>query len=95
MMLVERAEMLIKEGSENQFWAAMRTSGLSILKNAPGVNMVKLGQGVENPSKFMLLVEWESIDAHTAFTKMPIFAEFRALLAPYTVGGAMEHFTME
>jgi hypothetical protein len=36
--------------------------------------------GVENSDKFILLIEWADMEAHTAFTKLPAFAEFRALL---------------
>ena len=53
------------------------------------------GRGVESPDKFMLLIEWQTMDAHVAFTRDPSFTEFRAILAPFTKGGSMEHFTME
>lgn len=93
-MLVERAEMLIKEGLEKDFAAAMADRGIPLLTGLKGVKSVSLGRGVENPDKFMLLVEWETMDAHIAFTKDPKFTEFRALLSPFTRGGSMEHFNM-
>ena len=93
-MLVERAEMLIKEGSEEDFATVMADRGTPLLAGLEGVKSVKLGRGVENPDKFMLLVEWETMDAHIAFTKNPKFTEFRALLSPFTRGGSMEHFNM-
>jgi heme-degrading monooxygenase HmoA len=94
-MLLERSELMIREGAEDGFWAIMRERGLAMLAGVPGVLKVAMGQGVENPQKFLLTVEWESMDAHTAFTKMPVFNEFRALFGPYSVGGAMEHFMMD
>jgi heme-degrading monooxygenase HmoA len=93
-MLVERAELLIKEGSEDAFAAAMANRGVALLSGLDGASSVRLGRGVENPSKFMLLITWETMDAHVAFTKDPLFLEFRELIGPFSAGGAMEHFQM-
>ena len=93
-MLLERAELQIREGMEHEFSAAMKSSGLALLASVPGVKSVQLGRGVENPQKFMLLVEWDTMDAHTAFKSSPTMAEFRSLLKPFSTGGAMEHFNM-
>jgi heme-degrading monooxygenase HmoA len=91
-MLVERSELLIKPGSENEFAAAMRERGIPLLNAVPGVKSVKMGRGVENPDKFILLVEWESMDAHTAFKTAPSNPALRQVISPYSRGGAMEHF---
>jgi heme-degrading monooxygenase HmoA len=93
-MLVERAELLIKEGSEEEFAKRMDDTGLDLLSGLDGVKAVSFGRGVENPGKFLLLIEWQSMDAHIAFKKDPRYAQFRALLAPFAVGGSMEHFDM-
>lgn len=94
-MLVERSYLLIKDGLEDDFAAVMAEKAIPLLKGLDGANAVSFGRGVESPDKFMLLIEWQTMDSHIAFTKDPSFAEFRALLAPYTKGGSMEHFTME
>jgi heme-degrading monooxygenase HmoA len=94
-MLVERSYLLIKDGLEDDFAAVMADKAIPLLKGLDGANAVSFGRGVESPDKFMLLIEWQTMDAHTAFTKDPSFAEFRALLAPFTMGGSMEHFAME
>jgi heme-degrading monooxygenase HmoA len=93
-MLLERAELLIKEGSQKDFAAAMNERGIALLASVPGVKSVSLGRGVENPDKFMLLVEWESMEAHTAFAKTPMLTAFRAMISPFSKGGSMEHFEM-
>lgn len=93
-MLVERSELLIKEGAEEEFAAQMAATGLDLLAGLNGVKWVSLGRGVENPGKFMLLIEWETMDAHTAFKTDARYGQFRALLAPFTRGGTMEHFNM-
>jgi heme-degrading monooxygenase HmoA len=91
-MLVERSELLIKPGSENAFDAAMRKQGIPLLEAIPGVVSVKMGRGVENPDKFILLVEWQSMDAHTEFRTAPSNAALRQVISPFSRGGAMEHF---
>jgi heme-degrading monooxygenase HmoA len=93
-MLLERAEILIREGQEEGFSSAMRAGGLQMLASVAGVISVSMGRGVENPGKFMLLVEWESLDAHAAFNKAPVCGEFRALIGRFSKGGSMEHFRM-
>lgn len=93
-MLLERSELTITKGLEEEFAAAMAERGTPLLAALPGVESVSLGRGVENPQKFLLLIEWETMDAHTAFTKAPTFPAFLEIIRPYSQGGAMEHFVM-
>jgi heme-degrading monooxygenase HmoA len=93
-MLLERAEILVREGMEKDFAAAMKERGIALLASTQGVESVNLGRGVESPDKFMLLVEWESMEAHIAFTKGPSFTIFREVIGPFSRGGSMEHFDM-
>ena len=93
-MLLERAEILINEGREQGFSTAMRDRGIQMLASVPGVMSVNFGQGVENPGKFMLLVEWESMDAHRAYNTTCVCGEVRALIGGFSKGGSMEHFKM-
>jgi quinol monooxygenase YgiN len=93
-MLLERSELLIKEGQEEAFFAAMKDAGLGMLASVPGVVSVSVGRGVENPGKFMLLVEWKNMDAHLAYNKTPVSGAIRALIRPFSKGGSMEHFEM-
>lgn len=94
-MLLERSELSIKKGLEEDFTTMMNAQGISLLSGLPGVESVSMGRGVENPDKFLLLIEWATMEDHTAFTKAPSFPEFLALLRPYSQGGAMEHFIMQ
>lgn len=91
-MLLERAEIQVKSGLEEDFAGVMAARGLPLLTGVPGVRWAKFGRGVENPGKFIFLVEWDSLDAHAAFNKSPVHPEFLQLFAPYAEGGAMEHF---
>jgi heme-degrading monooxygenase HmoA len=93
-MLMERSEITAREGMEQEFFASMTAKGVPLLANVPGVRWVQFGRGVEHPQKFMLLVVWETMDAHTAFTRTPARTELGALIRPFSTGGAMEHFEM-
>jgi quinol monooxygenase YgiN len=51
-------------------------------------------QGVESPSRFVLLVEWDSVEAHERFRASEAFAGWRGPIAPHFAGPpAVEHFT--
>lgn len=91
-MLLERSEIQVKAGLEDEFASVMEERGLPLLTAVPGVKRAKIGRGVENPSKFIFLVEWETLDAHEAFNKSAVHPEFLQLFAPYAEAGAMEHF---
>lgn len=93
-MLLERSEISVKAGTEDGFLQAMNDRGLPILRDFPGVIEARLGRGVENPGKFIFLVQWESLEDHAAFNKAEVHTEFLQLFGPYAEGGAMEHFRM-
>lgn len=92
-MILERAEFPVKEGQEAAFAEMMTHHGCALLVGAEGCHSVRVGRGVENPSKFILLLEWDSVDHHIALTKTAAFDEFKALAGPFFAGPSnMEHF---
>jgi quinol monooxygenase YgiN len=92
-MFVERAEIPVAAGKEEAFAAAMASTGTALLAGAKGCSSARLGRGVENPGKFILLLEWDSVESHVAFTATPEFDQFKALAGPYFAGApSMEHF---
>jgi heme-degrading monooxygenase HmoA len=91
-MVVEKAQLFIKPGQEKDFEQAMQR-GREVLAGLAGCQSVSLARGVENPASYLLLIEWDSVDAHVDATKTEPFAEFRALAGPHFDGpAAMEHF---
>lgn len=91
-MILERAEISVKEGTENAFAAAMKERGTALLISAAGCHSVKVGRGVESPGKFIFVLEWDSVDAHTTFTKTPSYASLLDLIGPFVAGVDMQHF---
>lgn len=91
--ITECVQLPIKTGEEANFEAAMRR-GTEILRAAEGCLAVSLQRGIENPSKYLLQLQWTSVDAHTAFTGTPAFQTFRELVGSfYAERPTMEHFS--
>jgi heme-degrading monooxygenase HmoA len=91
-MILERAEIPVKSGMELSFVRAM-SEGRRILAAAPGCHAVKVARGVERPGQFILLLEWDSVDAHRAFTKTEEFGRFKQLVGEFVSGpSSVEHF---
>jgi len=57
----------------------MLDRGLPLLTAVPGVKWAKIGRGVESPAKFLILAEWDSLEAHKAFNQSPQSPEFGQL----------------
>ncbi len=92
-MFIERAEIPVKPGMEKEFVVAMQGRAGGILRAAAGCSSVTVGRGVESPGTFILLLEWDAVESHTALTKTPAFDEFVALVGSMFAGvPKMEHF---
>jgi heme-degrading monooxygenase HmoA len=91
-MIVERVELPVKAGQEQEFLKAL-AEGNKIIAAAKGCQSVTGGMGVENPSKAIMLIGWDTVDAHTAFTQTPEFGKLVELIAGFFDGEpAVEHF---
>jgi quinol monooxygenase YgiN len=66
----------------------------TVIGAAPGCRWVELHRGVERPETYLLLVEWDSVDAHDAFRSSASFPQWRAPIQPFFAAPPqMEHFT--
>ncbi|MFL6129142.1 MAG: antibiotic biosynthesis monooxygenase family protein [Mycobacteriales bacterium] len=82
-MVVEVAVFEIKPGEEDAFVAAYHRVR-SEVTGTPGCLSVRMTRGIESPGRFVLLVEWESLDAHlVGFRGTERFTRWRAGLGPY------------
>jgi heme-degrading monooxygenase HmoA len=93
-MVLEVALIDVRPGSEQAF-AASYAVGRQILAATDGCRSVRMTQGVESPTRFVLLVEWDSVEAHeNNFRQTERFAEWRALIGPHFANPPqVEHFT--
>jgi quinol monooxygenase YgiN len=90
--VVELARFDVKPGAEDAFVAAYLGVRAEVA-TTPGCRSVRMTRGIESPSSFVLLVEWDSIDAHLeTFRGSERFTRWRAALGPYFAGTpAVEH----
>ena len=81
-------EIAVFQTQEGQAEAFIEAYGgvANILDEAEGSKGASLHRGVEDPDSFTLIVEWDSVDAHTALTEKPHFESFGEALGPYLAG---------
>ena len=93
-MVLEVALIDITPGQEAAFASAYRQAHI-ILAGTPGCRSIRMTQGIESPSRFVLLVEWDSVDAHQDNFRATVrFAQWRGLIGPYFAAPPLvEHFT--
>ena len=63
-MVLEIADIAVLPGTEEEFADAVR-EGIRYVSDTPGFRSARLTRGVETPSRFVLLIEWDSLEAHT------------------------------
>lgn len=92
-MVLEVALIDVTPGQEADFATAYRTAR-PILAGTPGVRSVRMTRGIESPSRFVLLVEWDSVAAHEEnFRGTERFRQWRGLIGPYfATPPLVEHF---
>lgn len=79
-MIVEHAPLSVIPGQEAAFEAAFAEAKL-IISSVPGFRSLRLARGVETPSTYLLLVEWDTLADHTeGFRGSPQYLRWRELL---------------
>jgi heme-degrading monooxygenase HmoA len=93
-MVLEVALIDVRPGEEDAFAGAYREAR-ETLAGTPGCRGVRMTQGIESPSRFVLLVEWDSVEAHLEnFRATQRFTTWRSLIGPhFAQPPVVEHFT--
>ena len=93
-MVLEVALIDITPGQEEAFAKAYGTVR-HVLAGTLGCRSVRMTRGVESPSRFVLLVEWDSVAAHLEnFRDSERFGQWRAAIGPHFAAPPhVEHFT--
>jgi quinol monooxygenase YgiN len=93
-MLTERVEFVVAEGREQEFLDYL-DSYRAMFGGIAGCLSYRFGRGVEDPSRTLLLVEWESMAAHEAARAPDSFKKFGQGIGPFLAGApTMVHFDM-
>ena len=92
-VIVEHGVLAIRPGSEAEFEAAF-AQARPLIATQPGFLGISMSRSVESPNLYLLLVQWETVAAHTeGFRKSPQFQQWRALLHTfYESPPVIEHF---
>ncbi len=92
-MVLEVAQFDVQPGTETAFEAGYR-SVVSVLRESAGLLSLRMTHGVETPTRFVLLAEWESLEAHQAFRDSDRFTVWRSGIGPHLAQPPqVEHFT--
>ena len=81
-MVTEIAVLEITPGSEDAFADAYRQVRHEVT-GTPGFRSMRMTRGIESPSRFVLLVEWDSVEAHGTFRASDGFGRWRAGIGPH------------
>ena len=91
-MVLEVAIIDVTDGVQQQFAAAYEQAR-HLVAVTPGCRSMRLTQGVETPTRFVLLVEWDRIESHEDFRSSERFGQWRGLIGPHFDGPPhVEHF---
>ena len=66
-----------------------------VIASTPGCHSVRMTHGIESPSRFVLMVEWDSVEVHEAsFRETERFTTWRAAIGPFFASPPqVEHYT--
>ena len=92
-MILEAVMLQVRPGSETEFEAAFRQAGQYIAAT-PGYKRHELQRCLEVGGKYLLLVTWETLEAHTiSFRGSAQYQEWKKLLHHfYDPFPVVEHF---
>ena len=92
-MILEVAPLNVRAGQAKEFEAAFREAS-QILVTAPGYISHELLKCLETSNRYLLLVQWESLEAHTGgFRQSADYQEWKRLLHHfYDPFPTVEHF---
>jgi heme-degrading monooxygenase HmoA len=92
-VILEAAILDVKRGEEAAFETAM-AKARPLIAATPGFQNMSVRRCIETPNRYLLLVEWDSVEAHTiGFRQSERYAQWRALLHHfYDPFPAVEHY---
>lgn len=95
-MILEVADIRIKPDANTAFEAAIHESMRKYVGPSAGFQSYELRQSVEEPTRYLLLVQWETVEAHTEnFRKSDNFLKHRELIGPHFASPPeVQHFEM-
>jgi heme-degrading monooxygenase HmoA len=94
-MILEAATLSIAPERKREFEAAF-VEARKIIAAMPGFISLQLQRGIETDGRYLLLVQWRSVEDHTiGFRQSPQFLRWRELIGPHFASPpAVEHYDL-
>jgi quinol monooxygenase YgiN len=91
-MVLEIAQIEVKPGHEAAFEHGV-SEAAPLFRRAKGCRSMALHRSVEQPTRYRLMVQWETLENHTVdFRESPDFQAWRALVSDhFAAPPAVEH----
>jgi heme-degrading monooxygenase HmoA len=92
-MILEVARLTAQVGQERAFEEAMAKAA-PVIAGSPGYLGHELRRCVEAPGRYLLLVQWETLEAHTVgFRQSPAFTKWREIIGGFFAAApVVEHY---
>jgi len=83
-VITEIAVVDIVVGQEKDFESALSVAVSTVLPQAKGFLSFHLHRGIESPSTYTFLIEWNTLEDHTiGFRESDLFLQWRALIGKH------------
>jgi heme-degrading monooxygenase HmoA len=92
-MIVELAILRARPGTADQMRTGLQAAR-AVIARAEGYRGSTFHQGIEDPQRFVLRIEWDTVEAHTeGFRGGPLFPEWRSHWGEYLDGAPdVQHY---
>jgi len=93
-MILEIVDFTIRPGTQAEFGVAVERGVQATIAKALGYRRHELQHCIETPERFVLLIEWETLENHTVdFRSSAAFVQWREIVGPYFAKPPqVEHF---
>jgi heme-degrading monooxygenase HmoA len=83
-MILEVADIRTPEGEQAGFEQAIRLGLDTVLSQSPGFQSYEVRHSIEEPTRYLLLIQWSSVEDHTVrFRESELYTEWSAIVRPF------------
>lgn len=95
-MILEHCDIQIDPSKQSGFEEAIVRGLETVISKAKGFQGYKVNHSLETPSRYLLLIYWDTLENHTVdFRGSEAFADWRAIVGPFfTKPPVVEHMTL-
>jgi hypothetical protein len=84
-VILEHVWIKVLPGQEDAYEASVRQA-LPIIESAPLCYGAEVRRQIEDPTRYLITVRWESVADHLAFRETDLYPQWRALTVPFYDG---------